>query len=147
MRPTLHRKSTRYFSTKKYLVLLLAVAVAVGCSSKEYVRQYQSGVAENRARLASLRVGMSRAEAEAAMGRGTTVSRKRIQLRNPYRSETMKLSDSRSVEVLYYVTDGRIWEDPETQTLTPLLFENGRLVGWGWAFLTPDKPKYVSGPP
>jgi hypothetical protein len=59
----------------------------------------------------------------------------------------MKVSESKTVEVLYYVTDGRIWEDPETQTLTPLIFENGRLAGWGWTFLTPDKPKYVSGPP
>jgi hypothetical protein len=125
----------------------LCLTVAVSCSAKPYFHKYQAGVAANKERLQTLRVGMTRAEVEAVMGAGVVVNYKKIQLRNPYRYETLKVSDSKTAEVLYYVTDGRVWEAPETSTLTPLLFENDRLIGWGWAFVGRDKPKYVSGPP
>jgi hypothetical protein len=130
------------------LVFLSAVSLAsaTGCSSRQYYDRYVAGVNANREHVQSLRIGMTRAEVEAAMGSGHIVDRRKIQLRNPYRVEMMRVSEAKTVEVLYYVTEGHVWENPETQTLTPLIFENGKLAGWGWAFLQRDQPKYVSGP-
>ena len=91
-------------------------------------------------------LGMTRPEVEAMMGTGVLVDYKRIKLRNPHRYETMRVSDKKTVEILYYVTEGYVWNAPERSTLTPLIFENGRLAGWGWPFIQNDKSKYVSGP-
>ena len=58
-----------------------------------------------------------------------------ITLKNPYREETLKSGD-KTYEVAYYFTsikkqDGMITDDE----LTPLVFENSRLIGQGWTFL------------
>ena len=58
-----------------------------------------------------------------------------ITLKNPYREETLKNGD-KTYEVAYYFTsikkqDGMITDDE----LTPLVFENSRLIGQGWSFL------------
>jgi hypothetical protein len=52
---------------------------------------------------------------------------------NPYRTEAVEMSDGSTIEILFYYTDrerseGTITEDE----LTPLVLENGTLVGWGW---------------
>ena len=58
-----------------------------------------------------------------------------ITLKNPYREETLK-NGEKTYEVAYYFTsikkqDGMITDDE----LTPLVFENSRLIGQGWMFL------------
>ena len=58
-----------------------------------------------------------------------------IIFKNPYREETLKIAD-KTYEIAYYFTsikkqDGMISNDE----LTPLVFENNRLIGRGWAFL------------
>ena len=58
-----------------------------------------------------------------------------ITLKNPYREETFKNGD-KTYEIAYYFTsikkqDGMITDDE----LTPLVFENNRLIGQGWTFL------------
>ena len=57
-----------------------------------------------------------------------------ITLRNPYREEILKTGD-KTYEIVYYFTsikkqDGVITDDE----LTPLVFENKRLIGQGWGF-------------
>ena len=61
---------------------------------------------------------------------------------NPYRTETIS-DGEKTLEVLYYYTDikrndGAITDDE----LTPLVFDNGRLIGWGWSFLETNIQKY-----
>ena len=58
-----------------------------------------------------------------------------IRIPNPYKSEFLKVR-GKSLEVLYYVTqikkDDGVFNKDE---LTPLIFENGKLIGWGWNYL------------
>jgi len=129
-------------------VLALAAVLTTGCPSKPYVLAYESAVSANRQKVDALRIGMTRAEVDAVMGSGELVNYKRIQLRNPWRTDVLRLDDGRVQEILYYVTTGYAWRGGRDQDqLTPILMENGRVVGWGWAFLAQDRPRYVSGPP
>ena len=61
---------------------------------------------------------------------------------NPYRSEILQGSNE-TFEVLYYYTDvkkadGAITDDE----LTPLVFKDKKLIGWGWSFLGQNIEKY-----
>jgi hypothetical protein len=55
--------------------------------------------------------------------------------------------DGKSYQVLYYHTDLKQRDDKITDDeLTPLVFENGKLIGWGYPFLdqkVPPKPVYT----
>lgn len=66
---------------------------------------------------------------------------------NPYRTETLTGKDGKTYEVLYYYTDLKQRDDKITDDeLTPLVFENGSLIGWGYPFLdqkVPPKPVYT----
>ena len=66
---------------------------------------------------------------------------------NPYRTETLTGKDGKTYEVLYYYTDMKQRDDKITDDkLTPLVFENGSLIGWGYTFLdqkVPPKPVYT----
>lgn len=129
-------------------VLMLAAALTTGCPSKPYVVAYESAVSANRQKVEALKIGMTRAEVDAVMGSGELVHYKKIQLRNPWRTDVLRLDDGRVQQVLYYVTNGYAWRGGRDQDqLTPVLLENGRVVGWGWAFVARDRPRYVSGPP
>ena len=65
---------------------------------------------------------------------------------NPHRSETLTGKDGKIYEVLYYYTDLKQRDDKITDDeLTPLVFENQKLIGWGYSFLdqrVPPKPVY-----
>jgi hypothetical protein len=66
---------------------------------------------------------------------------------NPYRTETVTGQDGQIYEVLYYYTDLKKRDDKITDDeLTPLVFTDGKLVGWGYPFLdrkVPPKPVYI----
>jgi hypothetical protein len=100
---------------------------------------------------------MSRTEVLAVMGTETTRYCQLIQgcpfgifgiglwesVTNPYRNETVRSAAGTSVEVLYYYTDvkhadGSITDDE----LTPIVLEEGRVVGWGWSFVDQAVERY-----
>jgi hypothetical protein len=66
---------------------------------------------------------------------------------NPYRNETLTGKDGKSYEVLYYYTELKQRDDRITDDeLTPLVFHDGKLIGWGYPFLdqrVPPKPVYT----
>ncbi len=66
---------------------------------------------------------------------------------NPYRTETFTGKDGKTYEVLYYYTDLKQRDDKiADDELTPLVFEDGKLIGWGYPFLdqkVPPKPVYI----
>jgi hypothetical protein len=57
-------------------------------------------------------------------------------IKDPCRVETLTATNGKTYEIVYYYTDtkkthGTIADDE----LTPLVFEAGKLIGWGWSFL------------
>jgi hypothetical protein len=100
--------------------------------------------------LNKLSIGMSQQQVMEIMGEGkcedsfTNGPRKEIykSATNPYKKEILE-GNSKVFEVLYYYTDiksnGRAITDDE---LTPLVFDDGKLIGWGWSFLGQNVQKY-----
>jgi hypothetical protein len=60
---------------------------------------------------------------------------------------TYKGSDGRTYEVWYYYTDLKQRDDKiSDDELTPLVFDEEKLIGWGYPFLNrkaPPKPVHV----
>ncbi|MDD5327818.1 MAG: DUF3192 domain-containing protein [Phycisphaerae bacterium] len=121
---------------KKAAVISVLLLLAVGCtSSLDRVRT------ANRRNLLKLSVGMSKEQAMAVMGRKSGGGRfGEPTVNSPYKSETLQ-SGEKTLDVLYYYTDieSAIYSaNPSIITedeLTPLVFDNGRLIGWGTKFL------------
>jgi hypothetical protein len=54
---------------------------------------------------------------------------------NPYRTESYQAPDGTRYELLSYYTDMNKEDYKLTKDeMTPLIFENGKLIGWGWTF-------------
>ncbi|MFC1699919.1 DUF3192 domain-containing protein [Candidatus Omnitrophota bacterium] len=125
---------------KKILVLLLCLGLA-GCATLSQIR------ATNRERLNKISIGMTKQEVLDTMGTKTTNAYDSAGslsevINNPYKTETLRSKD-KTFEVLYYYTeiksaDGAINDDE----LTPLVFDEGKLLGWGWSFFEDTTQKY-----
>ena len=140
----------RALSTAFLMCLLFLVMTVSGCIPG---RTLSEVTAPNRANLLKLSIGMSKQEAIDIMGTDEmsvfyrppyegALRKKTIIITNPYRSEIFQGKD-KTLEVIYYVTDvkrddGAITDDE----LTPLVFDNGTLIGWGWGFLVESVKKY-----
>jgi hypothetical protein len=130
---------------KKVVVVSVLFVLIAGCtSSLDRVRT------ANRRNLLKLSVGMTKEQALAIMGNksgGGTFGEPTVN--SPYKSEILQGKD-KTFEVLYYYTDikSAIYiANPATITddeLTPLVFDNGKLIGWGADFLE-DIKKYKIG--
>ncbi len=120
---------------RKCLFILLCLGI-VGCASMDAIRT------SNRENLMELSIGMSKQEVLQIMGTKTIKTMVQT-INNPYRSEILTGKDGKTLEVLYYYTEIRRTDDIITDdSLTPLVFDNGKLIGWGWSFLTDNIQKY-----
>ena len=119
-------------------VTLLTLAVLIsGCASMSGVRTM------NRENLFKLSIGMAKQEALNVMGAKSFETYTDGRINNPYRSETLSNKEGKVFEVLYYYTDIKRADDAITDDeLTPLIFDNGRLIGWGWGFLQDNIQRY-----
>jgi len=124
---------------KKLLAAFLLVLVIgmSGCSA-DRVRLV------NRRNSMKLSIGMARGEVLNIMGTKTihTLGIPSA-INNPYRSEVLYGKNGKTLEVLYYYTDiqrrnGAITDDE----LTPLVFDDDILIGWGRGFLQENIQKY-----
>jgi hypothetical protein len=92
----------------------------------------------NRDHLKSLSVGMTKEQAVAIMGTRTfrDEDNEDFLVPNPYRSESYQAPDGTKYELLTYYTD---WSKSDYKLakdeMTPLIFEDGKLIGWGWVFV------------
>ncbi|MBZ0165509.1 MAG: DUF3192 domain-containing protein [Candidatus Omnitrophica bacterium] len=131
----------------KNFILILLCLVICGCAS------VSKTISPNRANLLKLSIGMDKSQALEVMGTkpfhvmgGTTKFHtygSSIEIDNPYRSEILVGKDDKKFEVIYYVTDVKVDDTAITDDeLTPLVFDNGELVGWGWSFLQDRVQKY-----
>jgi hypothetical protein len=131
---------------KKAVVVSILFVLIAGCtSSLDRVRT------ANRRNLLKLSVGMTKEQALAIMGNKSGGGRfGEPTVNSPYKSEILQGKD-KTFEVLYYYTDveSTIYTaNPATITddeLTPLVFDNGRLLGWGTSFLDSNIKKYRIG--
>lgn len=63
-------------------------------------------------------------------------------LTNPYRTETLP-GPRDTLEVLFYYTDVKSRDSAITDDeLTPFVFKDGRLLGWGYSLLNESVQKY-----
>lgn len=119
---------------RKIILLFLAMLYLAGCTTTLYQVR-----AENTKRLTKLSVGMVKDKVLHIMGtKEITVCNdwgdKIGVISNPYKTEALKY-DNRVFEVLYYYTDIMHSDAMITeQELTPIVFENGKLIGFGWPF-------------
>lgn len=122
-------------SFHKWVIFFLILLSGCTVTTSPFVREMVD--------LRSIHEGMSAEEVKALLrdkvvtGYDLTDPKKSstpIVLRNPYREETIK-TENKIYEIAYYFTsikkqDGMITNDE----LTPLVFENNRLIGQGWEF-------------
>ena len=118
---------------KKILHLFILLFVICGCASVESV------TAPTRQRLLKLSIGMDKGDALKLMGTRTmkvkTDILHSVVINNPYRSEILQGKD-KTLEVYYYVTDDKYDDNIiRDNDLTPLVFGDGKLMGWGQNFV------------
>lgn len=92
----------------------------------------------NREHLKNLSVGMTKEQAMAIMGTRTFRDDDDgdFVVPNPYRSESYQALDGTVYELLSYYTDLNESDYKLSKDeMTPLIFENGKLIGWGWVFV------------
>ena len=111
-----------------------------GCAEDEAVLRLR---AENKLNLLHLTKGMTKKEVLLLMGEKNVylgTDKNATVVGNPYKIKMIKTNDH-EYEVLYYYTDRDQKDWPFKKftiydhELTPLIFENGSLVGWGDSYL------------
>lgn len=115
----------------------------------------------NKRNLANISTGMAKAEVLKLMGNRSVIAYQlgeRIEVNSPYRTENLagkeKIKEiidgkeaekdlERKFEVLFYVTemDSKDYRISDSK-LTPLVFENNKLIGIGWEFYKDIIHKY-----
>lgn len=98
---------------------------------------------ENRLNVSKINLGMSKAEVLQIMGDKSaraSFGKNAVTVTNPFRSEIRQKND-KTYEILYYYThqDQRDWPTKRfkilERELTPIVFYDGKVVGWGDSFL------------
>lgn len=128
---------------RKYLLILFAF-VLIGCAGLPL----QKALEPNRTSLLKLSVGISKEDTLKIMGTKSISTYSQgnalgipsyLTINNPYKSEILQ-GDGKTYQVLYYVTDVKNDDNAISDNeLTPLVFDNDRLIGWGWSFLQSKK--------
>jgi hypothetical protein len=135
--------------------ILVAVVASVACARAQPVPVVVEVGALNRGNLVQLWPGMTRGEVMELMGtdlmreyilrhRGFDISwHPDAQIPNPYRSARIRRDYGPEVELLFYYTAAHHSGDVITDDqLTPLVFEEDTLVGWGWSYLNENVQEY-----
>ena len=122
---------------KKTLLILLINLILVGCGvSSDYVRT------QNKNNLNKISLNMSKSKVLDIMGTENFKQSDGTNITNPFRSETFN-ENNKTYEVLFYYTDfkksdGVITDDE----LTPIVFFDGKVVGYGWLYLKDTIKRY-----
>ncbi len=134
----------------RYVGILLCMVVGFGCRGPREWKYPTEITAKNTESLRILKTGMSKEEVLTIMGTKTIwahdrqLSRAGIgrqMIANPYRIETME-AKGKTVEVLYYYTEESGHVGIDDDELTPLLFEDAKLTGFGWSYFEDSINRY-----
>jgi len=127
---------------KKTIFLTMLLFLSAGCISRvDKVRTI------NRQNLLKLSVGMDKAQALKVMGNAKAAGGAgEPTINSPYKSEILQ-GREKTFEVVYYYTDIKnpLYSTVVTvhdRELTPLVFDDGILIGWGWQFLDQNMKKH-----
>ncbi len=117
------------------LICFLSVSLVTGCASFDAI------TTQNRTRLNQLSVGMNKPQVLSVMGTETIKTGGSPEIvTNPYKSETFRNQSGKTHEVLFYYTDVKRRDGVVTDDeLTPLVLEDGKLIGWGNSFFSDVK--------
>jgi len=129
---------------KKAFFLVLIILFLCGCVSVNQTRM-ATVARDNNGKLARLSAGMTKDQAMAAMGTDTVRARCcfwTVKINNPYKTEILE-GQGLKFEVLYYYANVQDWDcGVDESDLTPLVFQDGKLIGWGESFLRETTIKY-----
>lgn len=130
---------------KKMVCMFCAVLMLAGCASLSSSKIS----ALNREGLSRLSTDMRQSEALSIMKRAEwtvccqpaeSKEKQTLIVNNPYRSETIQ-TQGKTLEVFYFVTDAKEGNCVITNDqLTPLVFNNNKLMGWGWKYYNDNVP-------
>ncbi|MBN1405150.1 MAG: DUF3192 domain-containing protein [Candidatus Omnitrophica bacterium] len=123
---------------KKISVIFVVLLCLAGCSTTTALYQVR---AQNKAKITRLTPGMTKDKVLNMMGTkeiivcnswGDTIG----VVKNPFKTELLK-TNNKTYEILYYYTD-IIHSDADISEdeLTPIVFENNKLIGFGWQVLS-----------
>ena len=119
--------------------ILASLVLASGCASETEViepRSLPELAHENQSNIATLSVGMAKAEVLKIMGRKSAQTRDGP-IANPFKSETFQDKAGVQYEVLYYVTErNRRFQPLRLGNTTPIVLKDSVLLGWGYQTLS-----------
>jgi len=133
----------------KRFSLFLVILILAGCATANKLENFRL---QNRQALPKISIGMTKEAVNTLMGTNTAEEKEFVGLlfggykkqivNNPYRTETLQGKD-KVLEVYYYYTDVKSRDDAITDDeLTPIVFDEGKVIGWGWSFLETNASKY-----
>ncbi len=123
---------------KKLILLILTFqAILIGCAPT--IQQIQS---TNRSNLNRISLGMTKSQVLDIMGTQTVKTAEGYIINSPYRSETTS-QNGLNYEIHFFYTDtkkndGAITDDE----LTPVVYFEGKVSGYGWNYLRDNIKKY-----
>ena len=86
-----------------------------------------------RQNLLKLQIGMTKDQVLQTMG-------------NPYKNEAFSTTESVIIDAYFYLTEIKFDElyrkILNDETITPIIFIDGKVVGWGWSFYRDTTQKY-----
>lgn len=113
----------------------LLVGAGVASSAAAAKKTPAQAVEINKKNLSNLTYGIGKNFAEEVMGKKSIRAyrdKMEVVIPNPYRVENLS-KGFKSYSVLFYVTDVVSDDDQYSdEELTPLVFADGVLAGWGW---------------
>lgn len=112
-------------------IFILLFTTITSCST---YRAYEDFTVNNRNKIALLEPGMTKQEVNQIMG-NNSIKGSGAYIGNPYKTETFKTKDGQSIFIFWYYTqinssNGHVDDDE----LTPVVFKNGKMEGYGWSF-------------
>jgi hypothetical protein len=109
---------------KAIIVSLLLSLTLSGC-----IGSLGRSVARNRNNLTLIEYGMTKEQVHSVMGQKSSRA-----YSNPQRTAMRVDEKGNHVEIFYYWTDGSARNGIQDSELTPIVFQNGKVIGWGREF-------------